>query len=99
MKESRSSHDKVTGDYESALVRNSAVPKGKSLEAEEALTALTTARKNSRSSALKMVHSVTVLQQRKRFEILDNVRFPYPISNIHPSSFENAVGTGSTSSK
>ena len=73
MKESRSSHDKITGEFESALARNSAIPKGKNLEAEEALHSLNTARTNFRYSALKMVYSISVLQQRKRFDILDNV--------------------------
>jgi len=74
MKEVRSSHEKVTSEYDSALSRNSAIPKGKNLEAEEALHSLSTARTNFRYSALKMVFSISILQQRKRFDILDNVR-------------------------
>lgn len=69
----RSYLEKLQQEYENSLQRNSAIPKGKNVEAEEALNALSAARINYRSAAVEMVYSITILQQRKRFEILDNV--------------------------
>lgn len=65
--------EKLQQEYEAALHKNSAIPKGKNAEAEEAVNSLSAARINYRSAAIEMVYSITVLQQRKRFEILDNV--------------------------
>ncbi len=69
----RSYLEKLQQEYENSLHRNSAIPKGKNQEAEEALNQLSAARINYRSAAVEMVYSITILQQRKRFEILDNV--------------------------
>lgn len=82
----RSYLEKLQQEYENSLHRNSAIPKGKNQEAEEALNQLSAARINYRSAAVEMVYSITILQQRKRFEILDNVckfdMIEYPLSSI-----------------
>jgi hypothetical protein len=65
--------EKLQQDYESSLQRNSAVAKGKSVESEESLNAVSIARVNYRSAAVDTVYTITLLQQRKRFEILDDV--------------------------
>lgn len=76
----RSYLEKLQQEYETALHRNSSIPKGKSAEAEEALSTLSAARINYRAAAVEMVFSITILQQRKRFEILDNVSEPHCVT-------------------
>jgi len=73
----RSYLDKLQQDYENTLQRNSAIPKGKNVESEEALNAVSVARVNYRSAAVDMIYTITLLQQRKRFEVLDNVSSYY----------------------
>jgi len=65
--------DKSATDYESALLKNSAVPKGKNSEAEEATSVLNLAKQCHRTAALKMIYSLSIFQEKKRFEILDSV--------------------------
>jgi hypothetical protein len=72
--------EKLQQDYDNTLQRNSAVPKGKNLESEEALNALSVARVNYRSAAVDMVYTITLLQQRKRYEILDDVSYSISLS-------------------
>lgn len=72
-KDMKSYLDKLQADYDSALQRNSGIPKGKSAESEEALNQVATARVNYRSAAVDTVYTITVLQHRKRYEILDDV--------------------------
>ena len=84
-KETRSYVEKLQAEYDAALHRNSAIPKGKHAEAEEAMNAVATARTNFRSGAVDIVYQLTCFQQRKRFEILDNVsleKWPEELSNF-----------------
>jgi len=70
----RSYLEKLQTDYESALQRNSALPRGKSAaESEEVLAAVSVARTNYRAAAVDTVYTLTLLHARKRFEVLDGV--------------------------
>jgi len=69
----RYSLDKLQQEHEACLTRNSAVPKGKNVEAEEAMNAVSLSKISFRSAALDIVQKITILQEKKRFEILDNV--------------------------
>lgn len=81
-KEMKSYLEKLQQDYESSLSRNSAVAKGKSAESEEALNSVSVARVNYRTASVDTVYTITLLQQRKRFEILDDVSFTIKIESI-----------------
>jgi hypothetical protein len=73
VKEMKSYLEKLGSDYENALNRNSTIAKGKGAESEEALAAVAVARVNYRAAAVDTVYTITLLQHRKRFEVLDNV--------------------------
>ncbi|CAG7725014.1 unnamed protein product [Allacma fusca] len=83
-KETRSYLEKLQTEYDGALNRNSAIPKGKNMEADEAMNAVNTARANFRSGAVDICYQLTCFQQKKRFEILDNI---LSVINAHKTFF------------
>lgn len=69
-RESRHYFDKISGDLDVALSRNSTATRSRPLETEEANNLLAATRACFRHTALDHVHCVTMLQARKRHEIL-----------------------------
>ncbi|XP_041129844.1 arf-GAP with coiled-coil, ANK repeat and PH domain-containing protein 3-like isoform X1 [Polyodon spathula] len=70
-KETKKQFDKVREDVEIAQVKNAQAPRNKPHEAEEAMGTLTVTRKCFRHLALDYVLQISVLQAKKKFEILD----------------------------
>lgn len=69
-RESRHYFEKISGDLDVALSRNSQASRSRPLETEEANNLLAATRACFRHTALDHVHCVTMLQARKRHEIL-----------------------------
>ncbi|KAH0552025.1 arf-GAP with coiled-coil, ANK repeat and PH domain-containing protein 2 [Cotesia glomerata] len=72
-KESRHYFEKISNDLDIALNRNSQVPKTRPSESEEASNILSATRSCFRHTALDYVHSLTMLQSRRRHEILGSL--------------------------
>lgn len=72
-RESRHYFEKISGDLDVALSRNSQASRSRPLETEEANNLLAATRACFRHTALDHVHCVTMLQARKRHEILGTV--------------------------
>ncbi|XP_066583474.1 arf-GAP with coiled-coil, ANK repeat and PH domain-containing protein 2 [Prorops nasuta] len=70
VKEGRHYFEKISQDLDVALNRNSQVPKSRPAEYEEASNILSATRSCFRHTALDYVHVLTMLQARKRHEIL-----------------------------
>lgn len=70
VKESRHYFDKISSDLDIALNRNSQVQKSRPLEYEETSNILSATRSCFRHTALDYVHALTMLQARRRHEIL-----------------------------
>lgn len=73
-KESRHYLEKISGDLDGALTRNSQIPKSRPVEAEEAQNILSATRSCFRHTALDHVRVLSLLQTRKRHEVLGTVR-------------------------
>ncbi|XP_071634413.1 arf-GAP with coiled-coil, ANK repeat and PH domain-containing protein 2 isoform X1 [Temnothorax longispinosus] len=69
-KETRHYFEKISGDLDVALNRNSQVPKSRPVEYEEASNILSATRSCFRHTALDYIHALTMLQAHKRHEIL-----------------------------
>ncbi|XP_012282480.1 arf-GAP with coiled-coil, ANK repeat and PH domain-containing protein 2 [Orussus abietinus] len=70
VKEARHYFDKISGDLDVALNRNSQIPKSRPADYEESSNILSATRSCFRHTALDYVHALTMLQSRKRHEIL-----------------------------
>lgn len=70
VKESRHYFEKISADLDVALNRNSQVPKSRSNEYEETSNILSATRSCFRHTALDYIHSLTMIQSRKRHEVL-----------------------------
>ncbi|XP_032663236.1 arf-GAP with coiled-coil, ANK repeat and PH domain-containing protein 2 isoform X2 [Odontomachus brunneus] len=70
VKESRHYFERISSDLDVALNRNSQVPKSRPAEYEEASNILSATRSCFRHTALDYIHALTMLQARKRHEIL-----------------------------
>ncbi|KAG7188432.1 hypothetical protein KM043_008078 [Ampulex compressa] len=70
VKESRHYFEKISADLDVALNRNSQVPKSRPTEYEETSNILSATRSCFRHTALDYIHVLTMLQARKRHEIL-----------------------------
>ncbi|CAG9786632.1 unnamed protein product [Diatraea saccharalis] len=70
VKESKHHFEKISNDLDIALNRNSQVSRHKSMDVEEAVNLLLATRSCFRHTALDHVHKITMLQARKRHEIL-----------------------------
>ncbi|KAL6430072.1 hypothetical protein ACFW04_007695 [Cataglyphis niger] len=70
VKESRHYFERISGDLDIALNRNSQVPKSRPAEYEETSNILSATRSCFRHTALDYIHVLTMLQARKRHEIL-----------------------------
>lgn len=70
MKESRHYFEKISADLDVALNRNSQVPKTRPAEYEETSNILSATRSCFRHTALDYIHALTMLQARRRHEIL-----------------------------
>ncbi|XP_049863259.1 arf-GAP with coiled-coil, ANK repeat and PH domain-containing protein 2 isoform X2 [Schistocerca gregaria] len=70
VKESRHYFEKISVDLDTALSRNSQAPRNKPQEAEETQNLLSATRSCFRHTALDYVHSLSLLQTRKRHEVL-----------------------------
>ncbi|KAK3930262.1 Arf-GAP with coiled-coil, ANK repeat and PH domain-containing protein 2 [Frankliniella fusca] len=69
-KESRNYLEKISGDLDGALSRNAQIPKSRPVEAEEAQNILSATRSCFRHTALDHVRVLSLLQARKRQEVL-----------------------------
>ncbi|XP_045536757.1 arf-GAP with coiled-coil, ANK repeat and PH domain-containing protein 3 [Papilio machaon] len=70
VKESKHHFDKISNDLDIALIRNSQVSRHKTSDVEEAVNLLLATRSCFRHTALDHVQKITMLQARKRHEIL-----------------------------
>ncbi|XP_023934797.1 arf-GAP with coiled-coil, ANK repeat and PH domain-containing protein 2 [Bicyclus anynana] len=70
VKESKHHFDKISNDLDIALNRNSQVSRHKPTDAEEVMNLLLATRSCFRHTALDHVHKITMLQARKRHDIL-----------------------------
>ncbi|XP_037868429.1 arf-GAP with coiled-coil, ANK repeat and PH domain-containing protein 2 [Bombyx mori] len=70
VKESKHHFDKISNDLDLALIRNSQVSRHKSADVEEVVNLLLATRSCFRHTALDHVQKITMLQARKRHEIL-----------------------------
>lgn len=70
VRESKHHFDKISNDLDIALTRNSQVSRHKSADVEEIMNLLVATRSCFRHTALDHVHKITMLQTRKRHEIL-----------------------------
>ncbi|XP_011152724.1 arf-GAP with coiled-coil, ANK repeat and PH domain-containing protein 2 isoform X2 [Harpegnathos saltator] len=70
VKESRHYFERISSDLDVALNRNSQIPKSRPMEYEEASNILSATRSCFRHTALDYIHALTMLQARKRHEIL-----------------------------
>ncbi|KAK2575979.1 hypothetical protein KPH14_007340 [Odynerus spinipes] len=73
VKETRHYFEKISADLDIALNRNSQVPKSRPTEYEETSNILSATRSCFRHTALDYVHALTMLQTRKRHEILGSL--------------------------
>lgn len=83
VKDCKQHFEKISQDLDVALVRNSQTPKTKPQEIEENSNLLVATRSCFGHQVLDYVHSITVLQNKKRHEILSTV------SNFINSSLPN----------
>lgn len=72
-RESRHYFEKISGDLDIALQRNSQAPKSRPLETEETNNLLAATRTCFRHTALDHVHCITMLQAHKCQEIVSTV--------------------------
>ncbi|XP_046881194.1 arf-GAP with coiled-coil, ANK repeat and PH domain-containing protein 3 isoform X2 [Hypomesus transpacificus] len=72
-KETRRQFERVREDLELAQVKHAQAPRTRPHEAEEASTALCSARRSFRHLGLDYVLQINVLQAKKKFEILDSM--------------------------
>ncbi|KAL4707847.1 hypothetical protein ACJJTC_001793 [Scirpophaga incertulas] len=70
VKESKHHFEKISNDLDIALNRNSQVSRHKSTDVEETVNLLLATRSCFRHTALDHVHKITMLQARKRHEVL-----------------------------
>ena len=77
VKELKHSFEKISNDLDAALVRNSSTPKTRPTEAEDSLNMLCATRSCFRHTALDYVHTISIIQSKKRYEILGTVNFKY----------------------
>lgn len=70
VKESKNHFEKISNDLDTALNRNSQVSRHKCVEVEEVMNLLLATRSCFRHTALDHVQKITMLQARKRHEIL-----------------------------
>ncbi|XP_063228186.1 arf-GAP with coiled-coil, ANK repeat and PH domain-containing protein 2 isoform X2 [Bacillus rossius redtenbacheri] len=70
VKESRHYFEKISGDLDAALSRNSQVPRSRPQEAEETQNLLCATRSCFRHTALDYVHALSILRARKKHEVL-----------------------------
>ena len=73
MKESHAEFDKISNLLDSALSRNSQATKSKPAEMEEAQNLLSATQSCFRHTALDHVYSISLIQAKKRHEILGTV--------------------------
>ncbi|XP_033330197.2 centaurin beta 1A [Megalopta genalis] len=73
VKESRHYFEKISADLDIALNKNSQVPKTRPAEYEETSNILSATRSCFRHTALDYIHSLTMIQARKRHEILGSL--------------------------
>jgi len=76
VRESRHYFEKISVDLDGALTRNSQVPRSRPAEAEEAQNLLCATRSCFRHTALDHVFCLSVLQAKKKPEILGTVSSP-----------------------
>lgn len=75
--------EKISGDLDGALTRNSQVPKSRPVEAEESQNILSATRSCFRHTALDHVRVLSLLQARKRHEVLGTVSKVIVLSQIN----------------
>ena len=73
MKESRHYFEKISTDLDGALLRNSQIQKSRTAEAEDMQNVLAATRSCFRHTALDYVHSISLVQAKKRHEVLSTV--------------------------
>ncbi|CAG2254980.1 ACAP [Mytilus edulis] len=73
VKDSRKDFEKISDDLDSALNRNSNVPRTKVQECEEAKNILTSKRSGFAHASLDYVFQINVLHSKKRFDVLETV--------------------------
>lgn len=73
MKEARHYFEKISGDLDIALNRNAQVPKNRPAEYEETSNILSATRSCFRHTALDYVHDLTILQAKKRHDIMSSL--------------------------
>lgn len=73
VRESRHYFEKISVDLDSALSRNSQAPRSRPAEAEEAQNLLCATRSCFRHTALDHVYCLSVLQAKKKPEVLGTV--------------------------
>ncbi|XP_037294340.1 arf-GAP with coiled-coil, ANK repeat and PH domain-containing protein 2-like [Manduca sexta] len=73
VKESKHHFDKISNDLDIALIRNSQVSRHKMADVEEVVNLLLATRSCFRHTALDHVQKITMMQARKRHEILATV--------------------------
>ncbi|GBP47546.1 Arf-GAP with coiled-coil, ANK repeat and PH domain-containing protein 2 [Eumeta japonica] len=83
VKESKHYFEKISNDLDLALNRNSQVSRNKQNEVEEVVNLLSATRSCFRHTALDYVHIITMLQARKRHEILATITILYHSSSCH----------------
>lgn len=73
VRESRHYFEKISGDLDGALSRNSQAPRSRPAEAEEAQNLLCATRSCFRHTALDHVYCLSLLQAKKKPEVLGTV--------------------------
>ncbi len=74
MKDTKGYFNKLSSDLDSALQKNAAVAaKGRPSDAEDAANLLTATKSCFRYTALDYVHQISMLQSRKRHEVMDSI--------------------------
>lgn len=73
VKDSKQHFEKISQDLDVALIRNSQTPKTKPQEIEENSNLLVATRSCFGHQVLEYVHYITVLQNKKRHEVLSTV--------------------------
>lgn len=73
MRDYKQHFDKISSEYDNVLVRNSHTPRSKQQEVEEAQNILVAVRSCFGHQTLDYVNSISVLQSKKRHEILSTV--------------------------
>lgn len=77
MRESRHYFEKISVDLDYALSRNSQAPRSRPMEAEESQNLLCATRSCFRHTALDHVYSLSILQAKKKPEVLGTVSKRY----------------------